>query len=210
MTNHSDNNGSKQTKNAVFTRLLIAGTSACIADAATFPFDTAKVRLQLQGETTTSNTVQTVHQLRVNKSNKLLNSSRKRSVVSINTKNNNNAFTRTSGRGFISMAFPIPAKTVETITGNPSIEKTNAIATKPILQYRGLFGTITTIARQEGARSLYNGKIYAFPSNCVEEFAFDWIAKTFSGFFFCFSNFHRSFGWSSKTNGFCFGSIGNV
>lgn len=28
-------------------RLLVAGTSACIADALTFPLDTAKVRLQV-------------------------------------------------------------------------------------------------------------------------------------------------------------------
>ena len=28
-------------------RLLVAGTSACIADAMTFPLDTAKVRLQV-------------------------------------------------------------------------------------------------------------------------------------------------------------------
>jgi len=31
-------------------RMLVAGTSACIADVATFPLDTAKVRLQVQGE----------------------------------------------------------------------------------------------------------------------------------------------------------------
>jgi len=31
-------------------KLLTAGTSACIADALTFPLDTAKVRLQVQGE----------------------------------------------------------------------------------------------------------------------------------------------------------------
>ncbi|XP_059620385.1 mitochondrial uncoupling protein 2-like [Phlebotomus argentipes] len=31
-------------------RLLTAGTAACIADFATFPLDTAKVRLQIQGE----------------------------------------------------------------------------------------------------------------------------------------------------------------
>lgn len=31
-------------------RLLTAGSAACLADVATFPFDTAKVRLQLQGE----------------------------------------------------------------------------------------------------------------------------------------------------------------
>lgn len=28
-------------------RFLTAGTAACLADAATFPFDTAKVRLQV-------------------------------------------------------------------------------------------------------------------------------------------------------------------
>lgn len=155
--NNNNNNGSKQTKNSVFTHLLIAGTSACLADAATFPFDTAKVRLQLQGESVTSNTVQTFHRFDVNKSNKLLNSSPKRSVVSTNTKNN--AFTTTSGRGFISTAFPIPTKLIETVPVNPSIE-TNVIATKPTMQYRGLFGTITTIARQEGTRSLYNGRIF--------------------------------------------------
>lgn len=159
MTNHSKSNGSKQTKNALFTDLLIAGTSACLADAATFPFDTAKVRLQLQGESAASNIVQTVHRFGMNKSNKLLNSLPKRSVVSTNTKNN--AFATTSGRGFISTAFPIPAKTVEIVAVNPSIEA-NAIAAKPMMQYRGLFGTITTIARQEGARSLYNGKILIF------------------------------------------------
>lgn len=31
-------------------KFLTAGTAACIADFATFPFDTAKVRLQIQGE----------------------------------------------------------------------------------------------------------------------------------------------------------------
>ena len=31
-------------------RLLVAGTSACIADAMTFPLDTAKVRLQVSGQ----------------------------------------------------------------------------------------------------------------------------------------------------------------
>lgn len=38
-------------------RLLTAGTAACIADVATFPFDTAKVRLQLQGEATSFNKI---------------------------------------------------------------------------------------------------------------------------------------------------------
>ncbi|XP_017779530.1 PREDICTED: mitochondrial uncoupling protein 2-like [Nicrophorus vespilloides] len=35
---------------SIYTKLLTAGTSACIADAVTFPLDTAKVRLQIQGE----------------------------------------------------------------------------------------------------------------------------------------------------------------
>ena len=33
--------------NSMLERLLVAGTSACIADAMTFPLDTAKVRLQV-------------------------------------------------------------------------------------------------------------------------------------------------------------------
>lgn len=35
---------------AIGTQLLAAGSAACIADFATFPLDTAKVRLQIQGE----------------------------------------------------------------------------------------------------------------------------------------------------------------
>jgi len=67
-----------------------AGTAACIADLFTFPLDTAKVRLQIQGE----------------------------------------AKGRSNGGG--------PAKG---------------------LQYKGVFGTITTMVRTEGARSLYNGLV---------------------------------------------------
>ncbi|XP_030648190.1 dicarboxylate carrier UCP2 [Chanos chanos] len=66
-----------------------AGTAACIADLFTFPLDTAKVRLQIQGET----------------------------------------------KG----------------TANASHGKA--------LQYRGVFGTITTMVRTEGPRSLYNGLV---------------------------------------------------
>lgn len=32
-------------------KLLTAGTAACIADLATFPLDTAKVRMQVSGST---------------------------------------------------------------------------------------------------------------------------------------------------------------
>lgn len=63
-----------------------AGTAACIADLVTFPLDTAKVRLQIQGE----------------------------------------------------------SKTAEGATG---------------VKYRGVFGTITTMVRMEGPRSLYNGLV---------------------------------------------------
>ncbi|XP_034539869.1 mitochondrial uncoupling protein 2-like [Notolabrus celidotus] len=63
-----------------------AGTAACIADLVTFPLDTAKVRLQIQGESNAA-----------------------------------------KGAG----------------------------ATK----YRGVFGTITTMVRTEGPRSLYNGLV---------------------------------------------------
>ncbi|XP_012671968.2 mitochondrial uncoupling protein 3 [Clupea harengus] len=63
-----------------------AGTAGCIADLVTFPLDTAKVRLQIQGE----------------------------------------------------------ARAVEGVVA---------------VQYRGVFGTITTMVRTEGARSLYNGLV---------------------------------------------------
>ncbi|XP_060765395.1 mitochondrial uncoupling protein 3 [Neoarius graeffei] len=63
-----------------------AGTAACIADLVTFPLDTAKVRLQIQGE----------------------------------------------------------SKPAEGAAG---------------VKYRGVFGTITTIVRMEGPRSLYNGLV---------------------------------------------------
>ncbi|XP_036407676.1 mitochondrial brown fat uncoupling protein 1 [Megalops cyprinoides] len=67
-------------------KVLSAGTAACIADLVTFPLDTAKVRLQIQGE------------------------------------------------------------------------KAAAEAAKNI-KYRGVFGTISTMVRTEGPRSLYNGLV---------------------------------------------------
>jgi len=66
-----------------------AGTAACIADLLTFPLDTAKVRLQIQGESGSSTA---------------------------------------TGKG-------------------------------PVMKYRGVFGTITTMVRTEGPRSLYNGLV---------------------------------------------------
>lgn len=75
-------------------KLLTAGTAACIADFATFPLDTAKVRLQIQGE----------------------------------------------GRPLVAME-----------NGSALLVRTAN------LRYHGLVGTIGTIVREEGARSLYNG-----------------------------------------------------
>uniref|UniRef100_A0A3B4Z1T3 Dicarboxylate carrier UCP2 n=1 Tax=Stegastes partitus TaxID=144197 RepID=A0A3B4Z1T3_9TELE len=66
-----------------------AGTAACIADLLTFPLDTAKVRLQIQGEVRAS---------------------------------------------------AAPGKS-------------------PAVTYRGVFGTITTMVRTEGPRSLYSGLV---------------------------------------------------
>ncbi|KAL1110537.1 hypothetical protein AAG570_008065 [Ranatra chinensis] len=74
-------------------KILSAGTAACFADFVTFPFDTAKVRLQIQGE-----------------SNGILALARNGALV---------------GSG--------PA------------------------HYSGLVGTIRTIVRNEGTRSLFNG-----------------------------------------------------
>ncbi|XP_072849523.1 putative mitochondrial transporter UCP3 [Pogona vitticeps] len=68
------------------TKFLSAGTAACIADLCTFPLDTAKVRLQIQGESKASKAAKNV-------------------------------------------------------------------------KYKGVFGTIATIVKMEGSRSLYNGLI---------------------------------------------------
>ncbi|XP_067389398.1 putative mitochondrial transporter UCP3 [Emydura macquarii macquarii] len=67
-------------------KFLGAGTAACIADLCTFPLDTAKVRLQIQGESTPTESMKTV-------------------------------------------------------------------------QYKGVFGTITTMVKTEGPKSLYNGLV---------------------------------------------------
>lgn len=67
-------------------KFIGAGTAACIADLFTFPLDTAKVRLQIQGETKTQGNVKTA-------------------------------------------------------------------------QYKGVFGTISTMVKTEGPRSLYNGLV---------------------------------------------------
>ncbi|KAG8232059.1 hypothetical protein J437_LFUL012010 [Ladona fulva] len=80
-------------------KLLTAGTAACFADFVTFPLDTAKVRLQIQGE----------------------------------------------GRQLVAALASTPT-TVQIVRAEVS---TNI--------YQGLVGTIATIARQEGFRSLYNG-----------------------------------------------------
>ncbi|XP_065352101.1 dicarboxylate carrier SLC25A8-like [Cloeon dipterum] len=84
----------------LYVKLLTAGTAACVADFITFPLDTAKVRLQVQGE----------------------------------------------GRALISTALATSGEAAVVMPG---------AAAGP--QYRGLVGTIVTMARQEGARSLYNG-----------------------------------------------------
>ncbi|XP_002740414.1 dicarboxylate carrier UCP2-like [Saccoglossus kowalevskii] len=75
-------------------KFVCAGTAACMADMITFPLDTAKVRLQIQGE-----------------GNKKITGSISKSI------------------------------------------------NKPVteVRYKGVFGTISTIARVEGPRALYNG-----------------------------------------------------
>uniref|UniRef100_A0A1B6C001 Mitochondrial brown fat uncoupling protein 1 n=1 Tax=Clastoptera arizonana TaxID=38151 RepID=A0A1B6C001_9HEMI len=75
-------------------KLLAAGSSACFADFVTFPLDTAKVRLQIQGE----------------------------------------------------------AKTLKAVVGEQAIAYGASQH-----QYKGIFGTVATIVKTEGPRSLYNG-----------------------------------------------------
>lgn len=133
-----------QRKTNVVTQLLIAGSAACLADVATFPFDTAKVRLQLQGEATSSEKVH--HRSTPNNAQNLLKSFTTRPLA---TATPNNTILAT-GRSFISTAYPVTAEELTQSQTQKSLQKGN-------VQYRGLFGTITTIAKQEGPRSLYNG-----------------------------------------------------
>ncbi|XP_063970108.1 dicarboxylate carrier SLC25A8-like isoform X2 [Lytechinus pictus] len=81
---------------SVAVKLASAGLGGCIADVITFPLDTAKVRLQIQGESGTD---------------------------------------KKSSKGTIGKEARVN------------------------FRYRGVFGTIWTIIRQEGPRGLYNGLI---------------------------------------------------
>lgn len=122
---------------SVLTQLAIAGSAACFADITTFPFDTAKVRLQLQGESTGP----VNHGVGTQNTKNLLNIAAKQPLV-----NGTNNALKATGRGFVSTAVSVPAP--EMITAADKAAK---------FQYRGLFGTLCTIAKQEGPRSLYNG-----------------------------------------------------
>ncbi|XP_058828094.1 dicarboxylate carrier SLC25A8-like [Topomyia yanbarensis] len=93
-------------------KLLTAGTAACWADFVTFPLDTAKVRLQIQGE-------QPV---------------------------------RTAALKSTNAASSIGSSTIQSLRLNPT-----TFPGVQHVQYRGLVGTITTITRQEGFRTLYSG-----------------------------------------------------
>ncbi|XP_058829130.1 dicarboxylate carrier SLC25A8-like [Topomyia yanbarensis] len=93
-------------------KLLTAGTAACWADFVTFPLDTAKVRLQIQGE-------QPV---------------------------------RTAALKSTNAASSIGSSTIQSLKLNPT-----TFPGVQHVQYRGLVGTITTITRQEGFRTLYSG-----------------------------------------------------
>lgn len=85
---------------SVYIKLASAGLGGCIADIITFPLDTAKVRLQIQGE---------------------------------------------------SVANP------KSSTSSSKLAKAKDLRAN--FRYRGVFGTIWTIIRQEGPRGLYNGLI---------------------------------------------------
>lgn len=98
---------------SVAVKLLTAGTAACWADFITFPLDTAKVRLQVQGE-------------------KPVRTAALKQVAS------------STGSSAI-QAFKLNPTAIPAIPGSQHV------------QYRGLVGTITTITRQEGFRTLYNG-----------------------------------------------------
>lgn len=141
----SQSNEAKQDK-SIGTQLLIAGSAACLADFATFPLDTAKVRLQLQGENTTTAPRVTPSN---NNTQSLLKTFTKRPLATATPTNTILA----TGR-CISTAYPV---TTEELSSHVQSQTQKSLQKSSNFQYRGLFGTISTIARQEGPRSLYNG-----------------------------------------------------
>jgi len=92
-------------------KLLTAGTAACIADLITFPLDTAKVRLQIQGEAGAAAPV----------------------------------------RYYITSA-------ASSVAADGAVVLEPAVATAAT-RYNGMVGTVMTIVRQEGPKSLYNGLV---------------------------------------------------
>ncbi|XP_046464220.1 mitochondrial uncoupling protein 2-like [Daphnia pulex] len=91
-------------------KLLTAGSAACVADLFTYPLDTAKVRLQIQGEAGVAAPV----------------------------------------RYYITTA----ASALGAGGNGASMVVEHAA---PPSQYKGMIGTVSTIARQEGPKALYNG-----------------------------------------------------
>ena len=91
--------------NSIADKMICAGSAACIADLATFPFDVAKVRLQIQAPIAAA-------------------------ITSING---------TAG--------------VATLAAGP--------------QFKGLFGTMFSLAKAEGAKSLYGGIGPGLQRQCI-------------------------------------------
>lgn len=94
-------------------KLLTAGSAACVADLFTYPLDTAKVRLQIQGE----------------------------------------AGAVMPTRYYISAA----ASAVAGSDGAVLLQHSEPIIATA--RYNGMAGTLMTIAREEGPKSLYNGLV---------------------------------------------------
>lgn len=105
-------------------KFFSAGLAASTADLMTFPLDTAKVRLQIQGEAMKSATCD---------------------VVPTHT----GKFAHTQLGGVRS------ATTIATAPG--SMVPPQQVVLKQ--RYRGMFGTLATIAREEGPRAWYNGLV---------------------------------------------------
>jgi len=105
-------------------KLLTAGSAACVADLITFPLDTAKVRLQVQGEASAAAPV--------------------RYYISAAAE----AVAGGSASGSLLL---------QPSGGGGSGGGVSGVGSNP--RYQGMMGTMATIAREEGGRSLYNGLV---------------------------------------------------
>lgn len=153
-------------------KFVSAGLAASIADLITFPLDTAKVRLQIQGEKSliTPTSIIPKPSSSISPSISFPNATTK-SAATATTKQSTPAATTTPG-----------ARTLITQAEAPQLQAPRGF------KYRGIFRTMYVISAEEGVRALYNGLIAGLHRQlCFASIRiglYDNVKNAYIGFFF--------------------------